>query len=133
MVAYSGVDVAQFNVALDYYYGIGVPQNYKLAAKWYQQASKQGHLDAMNNLGIMYSKGLGVEKDKDKAFQLVLESALRDNPIAMKCLGYFYIEGVGCQRNTTKAMEWFLKARENGEDVEEEITNFKSDCQKNTI
>ena len=40
-VAYHGLDAAQFNVGVDYEYGIGVLQNYKLAVKWYQLASKQ--------------------------------------------------------------------------------------------
>lgn len=124
LVAYYGLDVAQFNVGVDYEYGIGVSQSYKLAAKWYQVASKQGNEKAMNNLGMKYAWGLGVEKDENKAFQLVMESALKDNPVAMKNLADFYLDGVGCQRNTTKAMEWFLKAKENGEDIDSAIINM---------
>ena len=124
LVAYYGLDVAQFNVGVDYEYGIGVSQSYKLAAKWYQVAIKQGNEKAMNNLGMKYAWGLGVEKDENKAFQLVMESALKDNPVAMKNLADFYLDGVGCQRNTTKAMEWFLKAKENGEDIDSAIINM---------
>ena len=124
IVAYHGSDAAQFNVGFDYEYGIGVSQNYKLAVKWYQLACKQGNVEAMNNLGMMYSIGLGVEKDENKAFQLVTSSALGDDPVGMKNLGYFYKNGTGCQRNTTIAMEWFLKAKENGEDIDSPIINM---------
>ena len=124
LVAYRGSDAAQFNVGFDYEYGIGVSQSYKLAEKWYQLACKQGNVEAMNNLGMMYSVGLGVEKDENKAFQLVTSSALGDDPVGMKNLGYFYKNGTGCQRNTTKAMEWFLKAKDNGEDIDSCIINM---------
>ena len=124
LIAYNGLDIAQFNVGVDYEYGIGVSQNYKLAVKWYQLACKQGNVEAMNNLGMMYSVGLGVEKDENKAFQLVTSAALGDDPVAMKNLGYFYKNGTGCQRNTTKAMEWFLKAKDNGEDIDSCIINM---------
>ncbi len=124
LVAYRGSDAAQFNVGFDYEYGIGVSQSYKLAVKWYQLACKQGNVEAMNNLGMMYSVGLGVEKDENKAFQLVTSAALGDDPVAMKNLGYFYKNGTGCQRNTTKAMEWFLKAKDNGEDIDSCIINM---------
>jgi TPR repeat protein len=31
-----------------YYWGLGVPQNYSLAAKWFQKAAEQGHAEAIN-------------------------------------------------------------------------------------
>ena len=124
LTAYNGLMSGQYNVGYDYQYGIGVPENDKLAAKWYQLACKQESEEAMNSLGMMYSVGLGVEKNENKAFELVMDSALRDNPVAMKNLGDFYMNGVGCQRNPAKAMEWFLKAKENGEDVDSCIINM---------
>ena len=124
LVAYNGFAEAQYNVAVCYEYGEGVPQNYKIAAKWYQLACKNELKIAMYKMGMLYARGLGVERDKNKAFQLVMESAHRDYPVAMKGLGYFYLDGVGCQRNLNKAMEWFIKAKENGEDIDSCIVNM---------
>jgi TPR repeat protein len=135
LVAYNGVTEAQHNVAVCYEYGIGVPQNYRIAAQWYRLAYKQGSKEAMCNLGMLYARGRGVEKDENKGFQLIMESANRGYPWAMTILGHIYKNGLGlvCQRDLAKAIEWFQRAKENGEDVEDEISNLKSDCQKNTI
>ena len=69
LVAYNGFAEAQHNVAVCYEYGEGVPQNYKIAAKWYQLACKNELKIAMYKMGMLYARGLGVERDKNKAFQ----------------------------------------------------------------
>jgi len=43
--------------------GLGVPQDYKVAVKWYRLAAKQGDADAQYNLGVMYGNGTGVIQD----------------------------------------------------------------------
>ena len=43
--------------------GLGVPQDYKTAVKWYTLAAEQGHADAQTNLGLMYARGRGVIED----------------------------------------------------------------------
>jgi TPR repeat protein len=55
------------NLAFLYKEGIGVPQDYKEAVKWYHVAAEQGDAHAQNNLGAMFSKGRGVEKNYVKA------------------------------------------------------------------
>ena len=40
--------------------GIGVPQNYHLAAMWYHRAAEQGDPRAQHLLGILLNKGFGV-------------------------------------------------------------------------
>jgi TPR repeat protein len=40
--------------------GIGVPQNYHLAAMWYHRAAEQGEPRAQHQLGILLNKGFGV-------------------------------------------------------------------------
>jgi hypothetical protein len=40
--------------------GIAVPQDYRLAAMWYQRAAEQGDPRAQHLLGIMLNKGFGV-------------------------------------------------------------------------
>ena len=54
---------AQFNLALMYTNGHGVPQDYKQAVKWYTKAAEQGDAEAQYNLGTMYAIGQGVPQD----------------------------------------------------------------------
>ena len=54
---------AQFNLALMYEKGKGVPQDYKQAVKWYTKAAEQGDAEAQYNLGTMYAIGQGVPQD----------------------------------------------------------------------
>jgi uncharacterized protein len=54
---------AQSNLALIYYSGRGVSQDYVVAASWYHKAADQGDAAAQSNLGLMYSNGRGVPQD----------------------------------------------------------------------
>ena len=40
---------AQYNLGVLYNKGIGAPQNYQEAARWYLAAAERGHLDAQAN------------------------------------------------------------------------------------
>jgi TPR repeat protein len=51
-----------------YVSGIGVPQNYTEAAKWFRKAADQGNNGSQAHLGDMYSDGRGVSKDKIEAY-----------------------------------------------------------------
>ena len=46
-----------------YHDGLGVPQNYAEAVKWFRLAADQGHAGAQYNLGVMYFKGDGVPRE----------------------------------------------------------------------
>ena len=54
---------AQYNLALMYDNGHGVPQDYKQAVKWSTKAAEQGNAKAQSNLGTMYATGQGVPQD----------------------------------------------------------------------
>jgi TPR repeat protein len=47
--------------------GEGVPEDAKMAVKWYTKAAEKGHKDAMYSLAVCYEKGTGVAKDMQKA------------------------------------------------------------------
>jgi TPR repeat protein len=46
-----------------YEYGLGVPQDYIEAVKWYQSAADQGYAKAQYNLGLLHANGRGVPQD----------------------------------------------------------------------
>ena len=52
-----------------FYYGQGVPQDYKEAFKWYRLAAEQGHAQAQCDLGEMYYEGEGVPHDYAEAIK----------------------------------------------------------------
>ena len=47
--------------------GEGVPQDYKMAFKWYTKSAEQGVASAQNNLGNIYKEGRVVPQDYVKA------------------------------------------------------------------
>ena len=58
-----------------YAHGTGVPQNYFLAAKWYQSAAERGHGGAQFELGLLHNKGQGVPQDLVLAYMWLNLSA----------------------------------------------------------
>src|SRR5262245_56687365 len=54
---------AQTILGFRYETGRGMPQDYQLAAAWYQRAAQQGYPRAQQLLGLMYDKGQGVAED----------------------------------------------------------------------
>ncbi|HEY0281581.1 MAG TPA: tetratricopeptide repeat protein, partial [Rhizomicrobium sp.] len=77
MSAVDGDASSQNRLGIMYAKGIGVPQNFPRAEKWFFLAARQHHGEAIYNLGVLYKVGPnGVEQDKDKAARLFAESAL---------------------------------------------------------
>ena len=56
-----GMGAAQYDLALMYDNGEGVPENDAEAVKWYRKAADQGIAYAQYNLGYMYANGEGVD------------------------------------------------------------------------
>jgi len=56
---------AQFNLALLYKLGAGIPKDIKQAVYWYTKAAEQGHVNAQYSLGSLYLDGDGQEVPKD--------------------------------------------------------------------
>ncbi len=68
MAAVDGDAIAQDRLGIMYAKGIGVPQNYVRAEKWFIKAANQRYPDALYNLYILYRVGPnGIEPDEAKA------------------------------------------------------------------
>jgi len=70
-LATGGDAKAQTYLGYMYANGIGVPQNFMVAAGWYRCASQQGNPQAQYMLGLMYDKGQGVPQDYVAAYALL--------------------------------------------------------------
>jgi len=74
-----------FEVAEDYYYGLGGEiQDYEEAMTYFMKAIKLGSLEAYVHVGDMYSYGEGVRQDDKKALQFFKEGVKKGH---MKCYG----------------------------------------------
>lgn len=112
--AEQGNDKAQFNLALLYAKGEGVPQDKAKAAELYEKAAEQGNPKAQSNLGLMYARGDGVEQNYERAIELFNEAAEQDDAEAQFNLGLLYNNGQGVPENKEKAIELFRQAADKG-------------------
>lgn len=68
MAAVDGDAIAQDRLGIMYAKGIGVPQNFVRAEKWFIKAANQRYPDALFNLSVLYRVGPnGVEPDEHKS------------------------------------------------------------------
>ncbi|MEQ8661329.1 MAG: tetratricopeptide repeat protein [Gammaproteobacteria bacterium] len=69
-------------VGIHYYLGLGVPRDYALAARNFEQAALANHADAQRNLGLLYMNGLGVTQDNQRAYGWFFQAHEQGNPRA---------------------------------------------------
>ena len=101
---------AQFNLALCYYWGNGVAQDYAEAAVWYRKAAEQGNAEAQYHLGICFTEGQGVERDPAEAVKWYRKAAEQGNASAQYNLGVCYTEGTGVEKDYTEGVKWWRRA-----------------------
>ena len=75
---------AQFNLALMYTNGIGVPKNDSLVVYWYCRAAEQGNANAQFNLGSIYADGSLVTVDAEQAYFWWLLSSTQGHQASIK-------------------------------------------------
>lgn len=68
LAAMQGDASAQFRLAVMYYRGYGVPQDYTEAVHWFRKSAELGDAVAQKNLGVMYGKGQGVPQSHAEAY-----------------------------------------------------------------
>ena len=85
---------ARFKLGKKYYYGLGVEQNYKKAARWIRKAARQGHPGAQRYLGEIHEKGLVYRVSYRRAEKWYLTAADQGNTQAQFLLGNIYERGV---------------------------------------
>ncbi len=80
---------AQFDLAIKFSLGDGVPQDWSQAAWWFRKAADQGLAVAQGNLGGLYDRGRGVPQDNIEAHKwLSIAAAGASGPDQTKLLAY---------------------------------------------
>ena len=77
--AMQGLSSAQYNLAISYHHGRGVPQNLSEAYRYYKLAALQGDALAQTNLAVLYEHGEGVTKSVQSAYMWSLIAAAAGN------------------------------------------------------
>ena len=117
---------AQYNLALMYRKGQGVPQDDAEAARWYRKSAEQGYANAQYNLGVMYAKGQGVPEDYAEAVKWYRKAAAQGKADAQYNLGVTYYNGQGVPQDYVQAHMWFDLAAAGsppGEDRDSAVKN----------
>jgi TPR repeat protein len=70
---------AQYNLAMMYAEGRGIPQNNTEAVNWLRLAAVQGYADAQYRLGLAYGSGQGVPENDIRAYVWFSVSAAQGN------------------------------------------------------
>ena len=112
--AIAGDTAAEFEVAVRFAQGRGVPPDQQQAARWLELAAQQGLATAQFRLGSFYEKGIGVKKDLAQARALYLAAADKGNAKAMHNLAVLYAEGINGPSDYRSAALWFRKAADHG-------------------
>jgi len=114
---------AQYYLGSLYYAGHGaaedpedyfIPQDYGLAAMWFQKAADKGHAHAQFALGVLYDEGQGVAQHYAQAAAWFRKAAEQGDADAQFNLGRKYYNGQGMLQDCTQAVVWLRKAAEQG-------------------
>jgi TPR repeat protein len=105
---------AQYNLGVFYDDGLGVPQNYGEAVKWYRKAADQGEDRAQNNLATMYANGQGVAQNYGEAVKWFRKAADEGNALSQYSLGLLFRSGTGVPQNNGEAVKWYRRAADQG-------------------
>lgn len=118
-LAEKGSREAQFNLAVMYDDGMGIPEDDAEAAKWYRKAAENGFPQAQLILGIMYVEGDGVPENTEESLNWLRKAAKHRNGIgadAQARIGRIYERGIGVEKDDVTAYVWFSVAAANGSD-----------------
>jgi hypothetical protein len=102
----AGDSIAQYEMALRYADGEGVPQNYQDAMAWFAKAAANGNDNAQWKLGLGYIKGIGVPHDERKAMVWFKRAANHGDIRAQSALSDLYLSGRDVPRDYVRAYTW---------------------------
>jgi hypothetical protein len=104
--ANAGDSIAQYEMALRYADGEGVPQNYRDAMAWFARAAANGNDNAQWKLGLGYIQGIGVPPDERMAVVWFKRAANHGDIRAQRALSDVYLSGRGVPRDYVRAYTW---------------------------
>lgn len=114
--AHQGEVNAQCTLGYRYHDGVGAPQDFKEAAKWYTKAAEQGHVFAQLLLGKMYYGGTEIPQNYEEAAKWYIKAAEQGNVSAQITMGKMYYLGNGVPKDYVQTHMWFNLAAVGGDE-----------------
>ena len=105
-----GYAPAQYQMAIVYQNGYGVPKNGMKALALFELAAEQNYSDAQFELALIYTEGLLVKQNLKKAFSLTHKAAKKGLASAQYNLAIMYANGTGTKQDDFKASRWYKAA-----------------------
>lgn len=102
----------EYQEAVRYAKGEGVPKDYVKAAECMRRSADQGYALAQCDLGAFYARGLGVKQDYEEAARWYRKAADQGEPFAEYSLGFIHSIGRGVPVDLQEALKWFKRAAE---------------------
>ena len=111
IAADAGLDVAQYNLAILYYFGRGVEQDMTRAFELTQAAARQGHLAAQANLASLYLDGSGVASNVDRGIEWFSSAGRSGHADSAVTLANMYFDGNPVEKDLVLAHSWASMAK----------------------
>jgi len=105
-----GYAPAQYQMAMIYKHGYGVPKDPMKAIELLELAAKQNDSDAQFELALIYSEGKLVKKDLVKSYELTRQSATKGLASAQFNLAVMLSNGTGVAQDNYQAARWYKNA-----------------------
>ncbi len=110
--ATAGDPNAQFRLGFMYAHGLGVPQNFAEAIRWYRKAADQGSAVAEHNLAVRYA--FAVPPNFAEALRWYRKAADQGYAHSQSNLGVMYYQGQGVPQDYAEAVRWWRRAADQG-------------------
>ena len=103
-LALKGNSVAELDVGIMYYGGLGVTIDRVEGVKWFMASAKQGALGAEVDLGIAYATGEGIQQDRSQAYLWFSLAAEQGNALGVQYRDHIATELTPDQIQHVRAM-----------------------------
>jgi len=102
--------------ARNYYWGLGVKQDFAKAFSLYLKAANRGDVEAEYISGAMYQVGRGTTRDIPKSFHMLYGAAQKGKSTAEseQLIAQAFLLGTVIPKNIEKAIDWYSRASEKG-------------------
>ncbi len=118
---------SQYQLALIYDLGKGIPRNAAEATYWYRRAARNGHPEALLALGKAFQSGQGVLPDNRIAAENYWRAAERGNVEGAYRFASMLKDGIGVSQDLPRALKYYsLAAETNYEDAAEQVSRLKA-------
>jgi TPR repeat protein len=112
LAADQNMEKAQYHLAMKYFSGYGVEQNFSKTLQLLRQAAAEDSPEAQYQLGRMAADGLGMKVNLTEAIRWYVLAAENGFGLAQHTLASHYMTGNGTEVNVSKAVLWLKRAAE---------------------